>query len=96
MVYPEWRLSLDYAPLTVDIAIIKEHIQTKKHIIVKNSKQEKNFIAELIEAIKGLNMEHISSKKTLEQTVQEFTENTNKIWFKYSKIVNITKYSKSW
>jgi len=46
--------------------IIEKHIQTKKHIIIKNSKEEKNFLAELIESIKGLNIEHISSKKNLE------------------------------
>jgi len=96
MIHPEKRLLSDCTLLTVNIVIIVEHIQTKKHIIVKNSKKEKNFIAELIEAIKRPNIEHISSKETLEQTVQEFAKNTDKIWFKHSKIVNITKHSKSW
>ena len=41
-------------------------------------------------------MEHILSKESLEQVVQEFAHNTNKIWFKHSKVVNITKYSKLW
>jgi len=41
-------------------------------------------------------MEHISSKESIEQVVQEFIHNTDKIWFKHSKVVNITKYSKSW
>ena len=95
MIYPEWGLLSDHAPLTVDIVIIK-YIQTKKYTIVKNSEEEKNFIAELIKAIKGLNMEHISSKENLEQTVQKFTDSTNKIWFKHSKIINITKHSKLW
>ena len=54
---------------------------------------KKNFIAELIEAVKRLNIKHISSKETLEWTVQEFAD---KIWFKYLKIVNNTKHSKSW
>ena len=40
-------------------------------------------------------MEHISSKENLEQIVQEFTHNTDKIWFKHSKIINITKHLKS-
>ena len=87
---------LDYTPLTVDITIIKEYIQTKKHTIIKNSKEEKNFLAELIETIKGLNMEHISSKDILKQIVQQFADDMEKIWFKHSKIVNITKHSKSW
>jgi len=59
----------DYAPLTVNIVIIEEHIQTKKHTIIKNSEEEKNFHAELIKSVKGLNTKHISSKKNLEQIV---------------------------
>ena len=53
-------------PLTIDIAIIEEHIQTKKYTIVKNSKKEMNFITELIETIKSLNTEQISNKEILE------------------------------
>ena len=39
-------------------------------------------------------MDHIESKKNLEQLVQDFVHNTDKIWFKYLKIVNITKHLK--
>ena len=55
LIHPDWRLSSDYVPLTVDISIFKEHIPTKKHTIVKNSKEVKNFIIELIETVKSLN-----------------------------------------
>jgi len=91
-VHPEWRLLSDHAPLTVNIVIFEKHIQTKKHTIIKNSKEKKNFLTELIESFKGLNTEHISSKEALKQTIQEFTDNTENIWFKYSKIINIIKY----
>ena len=64
-------------------------------MIIKSSKEEKSFLAELIESIKKLNTEYIPSKEILGQIVQEFTDNMEKIWFKHSKIVNITKYSKS-
>ena len=66
MIHPEWRLSSDHMPLMVNIAIIKEYIQIKKCIIVKNSKEEKNFINKLIEIIKCLYIEHISNKEILE------------------------------
>ena len=70
MIYSKWRLMSDYALLTVNIAIFEKHIQTKTHTIVKNSKEEKNFLTELINFVKSLNIEHISSKKSLEQVVQ--------------------------
>jgi len=95
-IQPKWKLISDHALLMVNIAIFKEHIQTKTHTIIKNSKEEKNFLTELINSIKSLNTDHISSKESLEQVVQGFTYNIEKIWFKHSKVINITKYSKLW
>ena len=54
------------------------------------------FITIIIKSVKRLNPDHIKSKEDLEQLVQEFMHNTDKIWLKYSKMVNITRYSKSW
>ena len=54
------------------------------------------FITKIIKSVKRLNSDHIKSKEDLEQLVQEFMHNTDKIWLKYSKMVNITRYSKSW
>jgi len=48
-------------------------------MIVKNSKEEENFINKLIRAIKGLNMEIIQSKEVLEHIVQSFSNNTKRI-----------------
>ena len=95
-IYLEWRLLSDYALLTINIEIIKEHIQTRKHTLVKKSKEEVNFITKLIRVITRLNMENIPSKEILEQIIQIFTNNMNRIWFKHSKVVNITKHSKIW
>ena len=49
-----------------------------------------------MKAIKSLNIENIQSKEVFEQIVQLFTSNTKRIWYKYSKVVNITKHSKNW
>jgi len=86
----------DHTPLIVNILIFEEHIQTRKWTIVKNSEEDKNFITEAIKSIKRINTDHIKSKKNLEQIVQDFACNMEKIWFKHSKIVNITRHSKSW
>ena len=84
---------MNHTSLAVDISIFEEHIQSRKRTLVKNSKEEEFFIKELIKAIKELNMENIQSKKVLEQIVQSFASNTERIWYKHSKVVNITKYS---
>ena len=65
--------------------IFEKHIQTKKYTIIKDSKEERNFLTELINPVKSLNMKHISSKENLEQVIQEFAHNMDKIWFKHSK-----------
>ena len=96
IIYPDWRLSSDHASLTVSITIIEEHIQTRKHTLVKNSKEEEEFIKELTKVITKLNTENISDEEMLEQTLQIFANNINRLWFKYSKVVNITKHLKVW
>ena len=95
-IYSDWWLILNYIFLTISIIITKEHIQTRKCIIVKNSKEKEKFITKLIGAIKRLNTENIPSKEVLKQIVQTFANNINRIWYKYSKIVNITQYFKTW
>ena len=88
-------MSSDHTPLMVNILIFEEHIQTRKQTIIKNSK-EMRFITKIIKSVKRLNLDHIKSKEDLEQLVQEFMHNIDKIWLKHSKIVNITRHSKSW
>jgi len=85
----------NHTPLMVDISIFEKHIQTRKHTIIKNSEEERSFIAEIIESIQRLNTEHISSKD-LGQLVQDDMHNIDKIWLKHSKIINITRHLKSW
>ena len=78
-IHPDWKLISDYASLIINIAIFKEHIQTRKHIIVKNSKEEENFVAELIKAIKELNIENISKVEVIEQIIQSFANDIDRI-----------------
>jgi len=64
-------------------------------MIVKNSKEEENFVDKLIATIKGLNTENIQSKEVLEHIIQSFTNDTKRIWYKHSKFDNITKHFKA-
>jgi len=82
--------------ITIDIFIIKKHIQTKRQSLIKNSKEESHFIKELVCSIKSININAIQSIDTFEFAVQTFSSNINRIWHKHSKVANITKYSKAW
>ena len=62
-------------PLTISIAVTEKYIQTR----IKNSKEEENFVTELIEAIKRLNTENIPSRKVLKQIIQTFTNDMGRI-----------------
>ena len=96
VIHPEWILSSDHIPFMVKILMFEEHIQTRKRTIVKGRKEEFKFITDVTDLIKSLNTIHISNKEDLECIVQEFVYNTDKIWFKHSKMVDITKYLKLW
>ena len=65
-------------------------------MLVKNSEEEKNFVKELSEAIKRLNIENIQKIEVLKHVIQSFTNDTERIWYKHSKVINITKNSKDW
>jgi len=95
-IHPNWRLSSDYAPISVNISIIDEQLQTKKHSLIKNSDEEHSFIKEIISSLKNINTHSISSVENLELVVQKIAFNIDNIRFKNSKNVNIMKCSKAW
>jgi len=80
----------------VDIHINDENIPTKWRSLVKESNKEKWFIEDLTWFIKNLNTSPIQDTKSLEEVVQHLVTNIEDIWFKYSKMVNITRHSKAW
>ena len=86
----------DHAPFTVTIPIVKEHIQTKKRIIVKDSDEEKMFIEELIKSISSINISDLLNVDLLKNPVLTLTHSMKRIWKENLKVVNITKHSKSW
>jgi len=80
----------------VTIPIVEEHIQTRKQIIVKNSKEKRIFVKELIEAFKDIDISDLSNIEQLENVVLSFISLIKRIWIKNSKTINITKHFKSW
>ena len=95
-IYPDWRLTSNYAPITVNILIFDECIPTKKWFLIKNSDEENYFIEELANIIKWIDIFSSQSIEALENIIQMLATNINSTWLKYSKNVNITKYSKIW
>ena len=95
-IHLEWRYLSDYTPLTVNISIDQKYIPIKKHVIIKNSEDKDNFIAELIDFIKRLDTKSLMNKNGLNRKVQEFANIADHIWFRHSKLINITKHSKTW
>jgi len=95
-IYLEWRLSLDHTAITVEIPIIKEHIQTKKCPLIKCSKEKVLFINELIHSSANTNTSYLLYANNLETIVQRITYNIENLWQKYSKVFYITKRSKAW
>ena len=63
------RSSSDHASLTVDIIINKEFIQDKQCTIIKNSKEDNDFIKKLKNAIGNIDISNISNIDSLENTI---------------------------
>ena len=95
-IHPDWRLTSNHAPITVNISIRDEYIPTKQQSLVKENNEENQFIEDLIQFTKNLNTSLIQDAEFLEEVVQLLVTNIENIWFKHSKTVNITRHSKVW
>jgi len=95
-IYSDWQLTSDHAPLTVSIPIAEANINSSKLSITKNSKEEASFIKDISSIIKNLNISNMPDINKLENIVNTLALNTEHVWRKNSKLVNITRHSKSW
>ena len=68
-IHPDWRLTSDYAPLTINISILEKHIQTSKQMLAKNNGEEEKFMNKLSKVIKRLNMENIQNIEVFEYVI---------------------------
>jgi len=78
------------------ISIIEENVNSRKRSIIKNSKEEEQFIKDIITSIRNLDMTNLSDIPHLEKTIDNFANIIDKVWVKNSKIINVMKHSKSW
>ena len=54
LIHSFWRLTSDHAPLTITISIKEEYVMTSKFSLSKNTKEEEEFIKEVIHVFKLL------------------------------------------
>ena len=66
---PDSHISLDHAPLIINIPIIDEFINTSKLLIAPNSEQEMAFVKDLITVFKNIEISNITNKDNLEDIV---------------------------
>ena len=95
-IHPDWQLTSEHVLLTVSILIAETNINSSKLSIMKNSEEEALFIKDISSIIKNLDVSDISDIDKLENVVNTLASNTEHAWRKNFKLVNITRYSKSW
>ena len=95
-VHSDWHLFLNYAPLTISIAIDEEDINSFRYSIAKNSEEEVSFIKEVKHTMKSVDISDISDPIKLEETINFLALKIEYGWRMNSKQVNITKHFKIW
>jgi len=95
-IYPDWCPTSGHMPLTIMIPIVEKNVNSRKRSIIKDSKEKEQFIKDIITSIRNLDMSNLSDIPHLENTIDNFANIIDKVWVKNSKIINVTKHSKSW
>ena len=93
-ILPESRLSSDHTPLSIDIPISEEIIQTSKLTLAPKSDQETAFIHDTILKLKHLDTSNITDIEKLEQVVNQLGTIIDQAWTKNAKKSKISKHSK--
>ena len=70
-------LSSDYTPLTINISIVDEFVNTSKLSIAPNSEQEDAFVKDLILIFKNIEMSNIANKDNLEDIINHVGTSIN-------------------
>ena len=78
-IHPDWRLTSDHAPLMIVISIVEEHIQTKKHTIVKDSDEEYAFVKKLTELLRNIDTSNITDVDHLNSIITYFVSSVENI-----------------
>ena len=95
-ILPEHRLSSDHTPLTINIPIGVEIIQSTKLSIVSGSDQEKEFIQSIISNLLVLDTSNIDTAENLDLVVNHLGSIIEQMWTKNAKRTRISKHSKQW
>jgi len=74
IIHPEWHLLSDYTPLTITISIIEEYIISSKCFISNGSEEEEVFIKDVSWIIKNLNTSNILDSSSLNNLVNNLTQ----------------------
>ena len=90
----ESRLSSDHAPFSVVIPLFKEVIQMSKLSLAPKSKQESDFITDIISKFKNLDMTNFKDIINLERVVKQLSTIIDQAWTKNAKKSKISKHSK--
>jgi len=95
-IHPGNHLSSDYAPLSIDIPIIEEVIQSPKLTILPKRDQETAFVKEVISSFKSLDTSVINDSNKLESIINQLGAIIDQAWKKNAKKSRMFKHSKQW